>query len=60
MLQRKKLPKRALSISGSLAYYNLLAGMTFTPAPLILNRETDRLSSDATLTVAEAVQVPKI
>ena len=34
--QVKKMPKRSTAVSGSLAYYNLLAGINFvrTPVPM--------------------------
>lgn len=51
--QSKKLPKRAMGVAGSLAYYNLLAGMTFTPGPMTLSPQKSTPSAGSAFPVAE-------
>lgn len=37
--QIKRLQRHTVSVSGSLAYYQLLSGMTFTRSPVQINRQ---------------------
>lgn len=53
MPQTKKRTKTASGMSGSLAYYQLLAGMSFIPKPLASSRSLGGVSSNKRLLKSE-------